>query len=79
MTIRELIEALKGVNDDDMEVMFVHPSHDYWRTQLAGGIDYVETGTVEWSEYHREYQIPKDDEKDEEEMERPKHVLLLFP
>lgn len=76
MTVSELIKTLKEF-DQSMEVMFQYPSGDYWRTELVGSIDDVIWMTVEWSEYHREYSIPRDDDKDTDDMERPKRVVIL--
>lgn len=76
MKVKDLLSALL-YEDSDAEVFFEYPSGDYWRTRLAGSVDMVETATVEWSEYHREWSLPRDDDKQLEDMEQPKRVVLL--
>lgn len=51
MKVRELIRELKAM-DPEMEVYFAHPSHDYWRSELASEVERVDEERVHWSEYH---------------------------
>lgn len=76
MKVKDLIRQLTDFGPE-AEVFFQYPSGDYWRTQLAGDVDHVVEATVEWSEYHREWSLPRDEDKDLEKMERPKRVVLL--
>lgn len=76
MTVRELISKLM-YEDSDAEVYFEHPSHDYWRTQLASEVRSLEVKTVGYSDYHQQYALPRDEERVIPEKERPKKVLLL--
>jgi len=69
MTVAELIEYLEE-QDQTLEVKFSYPSGDYWRTQVAKDIEEVETGLVEYSDYHRMDKVV--DEEDEGTL-----VLLL--
>jgi hypothetical protein len=61
MTVAELIEYLQE-QDQTLEVKFSYPSGDYWRTQLAKDIEEVETGLVEYSDYHRMDKVVDNDE-----------------
>jgi hypothetical protein len=51
MTVSELIEQLR-MHRGDLEVRFAHPSHDYWRTTLAGEIRLVQEDVITPSPYH---------------------------
>ena len=61
MTVAELIEYLQE-QDQTLEVKFSYPSGDYWRTQVAKDIEEVETGLVEYSDYHRMDKVVDNDE-----------------
>jgi len=61
MTVAELIEYLQE-QDQDLDVKFSYPSGDYWRTQLAKDIETVETGIVDYTDYHRMDKVVEDDE-----------------
>jgi hypothetical protein len=61
MTVAELIEYLEE-QDQTLEVKFSYNSGDYWRTQLAKDIEEVETGLVEYSDYHRMDKVVDNDE-----------------
>jgi hypothetical protein len=61
MTVAELIEYLEE-QDQTLEVKFSYPSGDYWRTQVAKDIEEVETGLVEYSDYHRMDKVVDNDE-----------------
>ena len=61
MTVAELIEYLEE-QDQTLEVKFSYNSGDYWRTQLAKDIEEVETGLVEYSDYHRLDKVVDNDE-----------------
>jgi hypothetical protein len=61
MTVAELIEYLEE-QDQTLEVKFSYNSGDYWRTQVAKDIEEVETGLVEYSDYHRLDKVVDNDE-----------------
>jgi hypothetical protein len=61
MTVAELIEYLEE-QDQTLEVKFSYNSGDYWRTQIAKDIEEVETGLVEYSDYHRMDKVVNNDE-----------------
>jgi hypothetical protein len=66
MTVKELIEMLSGY-DEDMEVGFQHPSHDYWRSVLITEVDGVEEGYAKYSEYHQQLCVATEEEIEEAE------------
>jgi hypothetical protein len=61
MTVAELIEYLQE-EDQTLEVKFSYNSGDYWRTQVAKDIETVETGLVDYSDYHRMDKVVENDE-----------------
>lgn len=74
MKVRDLIAALSE-HDQNAEVMFRHPSHDYWRNELASEVDGVERALVTWSDYHSQNKVVDTD--DERKRERCKRVILI--
>ena len=65
MTVKELIESLEGF-DPNMEVKFAYNYGDYWRTQVASNVEYVDEGQVKYSDYHRMDKVVDDDGDNEE-------------
>ena len=61
MTVAELIEYLQE-EDQTLEVKFSYNSGDYWRTQIAKDIETIETGLVDYSDYHRMDKVVENDE-----------------
>ena len=61
MTVAELIEYLQE-EDQTLEVKFSYNSGDYWRTQVAKDIETIETGLVDYSDYHRMDKVVENDE-----------------
>jgi hypothetical protein len=61
MTVAELIEYLQE-EDQTLEVKFSYNSGDYWRTQVAKDIETVETGLVDYSDYHRMDKVVENNE-----------------
>lgn len=87
MKVKELVEILQKF-DPEHEVYFQYPSGDYWRHVLAGSVDNVEIGGIEWSEYHRQFKVLEPDPgggaynlTDEEAVEKAdkiKEVVMLI-
>ena len=67
MNVKELIEMLK-LEDPTAEVHFSYNYGDHWRTQVAPSVDSVESGIVEYSDYHNMDKVvdSEDDVYDEE-------------
>ncbi len=61
-TVKELIELLKGF-DDNLPVHFGYNYGDHWRTQVAPGVDNAEEVYVEHSEYHQMPKVIDEDDK----------------
>jgi hypothetical protein len=59
----------------NIEVKFAHPSHDYWRTELASDIDSITEEQVKYTEYHRQDKIV--DTEYGEEVEGARTVLVI--
>ena len=72
MKVKELIEML-GNFDPEMEVHTSYGYGDYWRTQVAPKVGYVEEAKVEYSEYHRMDKLVEDEDDyyEDEENEEP--------
>jgi len=51
MLVIDLINQLKNL-DPQAEVYFAHPSHDFWRTELASPVSAVEKELVKFNDYH---------------------------
>lgn len=68
MKVWELIEALQE-HDPDSEVKFAYNYGDYPRTMVTSNPSYVETGVVEYSDYHRMDRVVSDEEIAEEDEE----------
>ena len=83
MKVKELIEILQEY-DPEMEVHTSYGYGDYWHTQVAPKVGYVEEGKVTYSEYHRMDKLVETDgyygdeeEVDEEEKETLRRVVLI--
>jgi hypothetical protein len=59
MKVRHLMDALSRM-DPDMDVAFVYPSGDYWRTQILGEADDVRVRVAHYTAYHRAYALDGD-------------------
>jgi hypothetical protein len=61
MQVKELIEELKYM-DPDAEVHFAYNYGDHWRTEVAPKVSRVQSGAVEFSDYHRMDKVAEEDE-----------------
>lgn len=77
MKVGEL-KILLDKYDEEMEVFVRHPSHDYWKNQLASSFDSddVDIGCIQHSEYHRQFIVPSEDREYDEDKE-VKEVLVI--
>ena len=66
MQVSDLIDLLKDF-DPNLEVHFVYPSNDYWRTVLAPAVNHVGDGIVKHTDYHRTDKLMDENEMYEEE------------
>ena len=80
MKVKDLIEILQEY-DPEMEVHTSYGYGDYWNTQVAPKVQYIEEGEVVWSEYHRMTKVVEmgdgdmdDEDPDKETLQR---VLLI--
>jgi hypothetical protein len=64
MTRKELIEYLLSVGNDDTEVRFAYPAHDYWKSTRAGEINGVELGQCKLSAYFDDLVLMSDGDVD---------------
>lgn len=76
VTVRELIDYLEGYCDDT-KVMFRHPSHDYWNTELAAPVESVTQEPVSWSKYHESFKLVEDSDDSEDETSEYGKVVIL--
>ena len=80
MKVKELIEILQEY-DPEMEVHTSYNYGDYWHTQVAPKVGYVEEAQTVWSEYHRMPKIVEpcyDEEEDEEPKEETLQTVLVI-
>ena len=68
MKVKELIEYLRDFNPE-MEVHTCYGYGDYWHTQVAPKVGYVEEAKVGYSEYHRMDKLIETDAYDDMEFE----------
>jgi len=59
----------------NIEVKFGHPSHDYWRTELASDIDSITEEQVKFTAYHNKDKVV--DTEYGEKVEGARTVLLI--
>ncbi len=66
MTVNELIEALeemRAMGMGDQTIMFSYGSGDYWGTTIARSPEHVDVERVRWTDYHRTWEVPNEDEE----------------
>ena len=64
--LREMLQDLEAQGKGQMEVQTSYNYGDYWRTQVAQGVDTVEEAHVEYSEYHSMDKLVTWDDEDDE-------------
>ncbi|MGA1049395.1 MAG: hypothetical protein ACO3UU_15420 [Minisyncoccia bacterium] len=69
----DLIDELSAFSPET-EVHLQYDSGDYWKTQIAPKISYIETGLIEYSRYHRTNKVVE--YNDRQESERKEVVLI---
>ena len=77
LTVAELIEELQ-LMPQDAEVHFQYNYGDHWRTQVAPGVDSVEMGLVEYSDYHRMPKVVEPDYDDEQDEDVEGKAVVLI-
>ena len=65
LTVRELIEQLQQVENQDLVVCFEHPSHDYWKSTLTTPASELVEAEAQWSDYHSQFTAVDEDLEDE--------------
>ena len=75
MTVGQLRAALAQY-PDDMPVGFAYPAGDYWGRTLMGEVSKLDTERVQYSDYHRTFQVLTED-RDRDEDRDVTLVLLL--
>lgn len=62
--INELNNLIQNGVDPETPIHISYPYGDYWNTQVAPSINYVEEGKVKYSSYHNMDKIDENDEED---------------
>lgn len=75
MLVIDLINRLKQL-DPQWEVYFAHPSHDYWRSELATPVESMDTEVVKHSSYHD--QMTTVDPQDVDQDDAEQQVVLML-
>lgn len=76
MRVKDLIDELENF-DPESEVVFSYNYGDYWNTTVAAPAEYIDEGTVVFSEYHRQDKVVEmaDDEMDSDG--RVRNVVII--
>lgn len=77
ITVGALKQMLEDY-DDAALIMVSHKSGDYWRTQLASGIESTDTDQIEYSGYHNQFKIVEYDPNEEHDEEDVKQSVILL-
>jgi hypothetical protein len=75
MTVKELIEQLEAF-DPKQEVFFAHPSHDYWKSELASLVENLDEEAVKFSAYHDQMTTVDLEDQDKHDAEQKLVVVL---
>ena len=76
MKVSELIAELQN-RDPDTEVYLTYDYGDRCGSIVAEQVENVESTTLQWSEYHRRYQVTDDDENEEDNRHPPVDAVIL--
>jgi hypothetical protein len=76
MTIAQLRERLADFDDDDV-VVLAHRYGDRWNTLVGVTVSDADEGRVEWSDYHRMWQVEDTYEGDPLEGDAVHSVVVL--
>ena len=76
--LREMLQALEAEGKGELEVRFSYNYGDYWSTNVAAGVDSVEEGTVEYSEYHQMDKVVEYDAEDEGQLPAGAASVILL-
>ena len=77
MTVRELIETLQELPDQDKQVVFAFNYGDRQKTLVVEGVTEIDETRVVWSDYHRSFKLA-DAVYDEDENEQgDENVVVL--
>lgn len=75
MLVIDLINRLKRM-DPKQEVYFAHPSHDYWRHELASPVEAAEVEAIKFSAYHDQMATVDREDEDKDDDEQNLVVVL---
>jgi hypothetical protein len=76
MTVKRLIGLLSQL-PDEAEVRIRQPSHDYWRTMLAGEVRSVQVESLQWSDYHSTFILPQSSADDDCSAEKTLEAVVI--
>lgn len=76
MRVRDLIEELENF-DPESEVVFSYQYGDYWNTTVASPAEYIDEGTVTYSEYHRQDKVVEMDDDETDSDNRIRNVVII--
>lgn len=76
MRVRDLIEELENF-DPESEVVFSYQYGDYWNTTVAAPAEYIDEGTVTYSEYHRQDKVVEMDDDETDSDNRIRNVVII--
>lgn len=68
LTLDELIKQLTDLREEhggDIYPVFAHTCNDYWKTEVAAGIQEIEVGHVVYSDYHQQPKVVDEDKEDD--------------
>lgn len=74
MKVKELIEILQEY-DPEMEAHTSYSYGDYWHTQVAPKVQYLEEREIVWSEYHRMPKVVEFGDSDMDDGDPDKETL----
>jgi hypothetical protein len=76
MRVQDLIDELENF-DPNAEVVFSYSYGDYWNTTVAAPAEYIDEGTVTYSEYHRQDKVVEMDDDEMDSDGRIRNVVII--